>query len=94
MAAKMAAKMAAENSIQSYLCSAIWYECKQSVQKYELWDVEVKYSKVNNTSCITSKIATKMAAKNLNLMYLNSAFRYKYKCPSRQSEERKVRLCR
>ena len=36
-------------------------------------DVEFKYVEINNNSCIFSKMATKMAAENLNLMYLSSA---------------------
>ena len=39
----------------------------------------VDYVKITNTNCIFSKMAAKMAAKNLNLMYLCSAVRYKSK---------------
>ena len=39
--------------------------------------VEYEYVAINNNSDIFFKMATKMAAENLNLMYLSSAFRYK-----------------
>ena len=35
-------------------------------------DVEFKYVEINN-NCIFSKMATRMVAENLNLMYLSSA---------------------
>ena len=44
---------------------------------YEIKDVEIKYVGNRNNSCIFSKMAAKMAAENLNLMYLSSAFKYK-----------------
>ena len=33
-------------------------------------DVEFRYVKINNNNCIISKMAAKMAAENLNIMYL------------------------
>ena len=36
----------------------------------EVKDVELKYVEINNNKCIITKMAAKMAAKNLNLMYL------------------------
>ena len=39
--------------------------------------MEIKYVENNNISCIFSKMAAKMAAENLNLMYISSAFEYK-----------------
>ena len=73
---KMAAKMAAENLNLMYLSSAFRYNDEWSVDSYEIKDVEIKYVKNNNNSCIFSKMAAKMAAENLNLIYLSSAFRY------------------
>ena len=73
----MAAKMAAEILDLMYLSSAFRYNDKRSVDSYEMKDVEIKYVENNNNSCIFSKMAAKMAAENLNLMYLSSAFRYK-----------------
>ena len=75
----MAAKMAAENLNLLYLSSAFRYKDKYSVDSYEMRDVEFYYVEINNNSCIFSKMAAKMAAENLNLMYLSSAFRYKDK---------------
>ena len=72
---KMAAKMAAENLILMYLRSAFRYKDKWSVYSYEVKDVELKYVEINNNRCIISKIAAKMAAENLILVYLSSAFR-------------------
>ena len=74
---KMVANMAAENMNRMYLSSAFRYKNKQSVDSYEIEDVEFKYVKINNNSCIFSKMAAKMATENMNLMYLSSAFRYK-----------------
>ena len=71
----MAAKMAAENLNLMYLSSAFEYTHKWSVDSYEIKDVEFKYVRNNNSSCIFFKMAAKMAAENLNLMYLSSAFR-------------------
>ena len=73
----MAAKMAAENLNLMYFSSAFRYKDEWSVDSYEIKNVEIKYVENNSNSCIFSKIAAKMAAKNLNLMYLSSAFRYK-----------------
>ena len=73
----MAAKMAAEILDLMYLSSAFRYKNEWSVDSYEMKDVEIKYVKINNNSCILSKMAAKMAAENLNLMYLSSAFKYK-----------------
>ena len=44
------------------------------VDLYEIKIVEYEYVEINNISCIFSKMAAKMAAENLNLMYLSSAF--------------------
>ena len=41
--------------------------------------VEYEYVKINNISCIFSKMAAKMAAENYNLMYLSSPFTYRDK---------------
>ena len=73
----MAAKMAAEILDLMYLSSAFRYNNEWSVDSYEIKNVEIKYVENNNNSCIFSKMAAKMAAENLNLMYLSSAFRYK-----------------
>ena len=73
----MAAKMAAENLNLMYLSFAFRYKNKWSVDSYEMKDVDIKYVKNNNNSCIFSKMAAKMAAENLNLMYLSFALRYK-----------------
>ena len=75
----MAAKMAAEILDLMYISSASRYNDEWSVDSYEIKDVKIKYVKNNNNSCIFSKMAVKMAAENLNLMYLSSAFRYKNK---------------
>ena len=75
----MAAKMAAEILGLMYLSSVFRYNDEWSVDSYEIKDVEIKYVKNNNNSCIFSKMAAKMAAENLILMYLSSAFRYKTK---------------
>ena len=71
----MAAKMAAEILDLMYLSSAFRYKNEWSVDSYEIKNVEIKYVENNNNSCIFSKMAAKMAAENLNLMYLSSAFR-------------------
>ena len=75
----MAAKMAAEIQILDlmYLSSASRYKNEWSVDSYEIKNVEIKFVENKNNSCIFSKMAAKMAAENLNLMYLSSAFRYK-----------------
>ena len=73
----MAAKMAAEILDLMYLSFAFRYNDKWSVNSYEMKDVEINYVENNNNSCIFSKMAAKMAAENLILMYLSSAFRYK-----------------
>ena len=62
-----------------YLSSASRYKDEWSIDSYEIKDVEIKYVENNNNSCIFSKMAAKMAAENMNLMYLSSAFRYKDK---------------
>ena len=74
---KMAAKMAVKNLNLMYLRSAFRYKDKWSVYSYEVKDVQFKYEEINNNNCIISKIEAKMAAKNLILVYLSSAFRYK-----------------
>ena len=73
----MAAKMAAEILDLMYLSSASRYNDEGSVDSYEIKDVEIKYVENNNNSCIFFKMAAKMAAENLILMYLSSALRYK-----------------
>ena len=70
----MVAKMAVENLNLMYLSSAFRYKNKWSVYSYEVKNVELKYVEINNNSFIFSKMAAKMAAENLNLMYLSSAF--------------------
>ena len=74
---KMAAKMAAENLNLMYFSSPFRYTDKQSVNSHEVKIVEYENVEINNNSDIFSKMAAKMAAENLNLMYLSSAFRYK-----------------
>ena len=71
----MAAKMAAENLNLMYLSSAFRYKNELSVDSYEIKDVDIKYVENNNNNCIFSKMAAKMAAENLNIMYLSCAFR-------------------
>ena len=77
----MAAKMAATNLILTYLCSAIRYKGKESVHAVIVWTVrrgdQLFEAQEQQLSCIFSKMAAKMAAENMNLMYLSSAFRYK-----------------
>ena len=75
----MAAKMAGKNLKLMYLSFAMRYKDIKSVDSYEIKNVEFEYVKINNNSCIFSKMATKMAAENLNLMYLSRAFRYENK---------------
>ena len=69
--------MAAEILDLMYLSSAFRYKDEWSVDSYEIKDVEIKHIENNNNSCILSKMAAKMAAENLNLMSLSSAFKYK-----------------
>ena len=76
---KMAAKMAAENYNLMYLSSPFEYRYKRSVDSYKVKVVEYEYVKINNISCIFSKMAAKMAAENYNLMYFSSHFEYKDK---------------
>ena len=66
----------AANLFLTYLCSAIRYNGEESVH---VWTVrrEIDYLKLKNSNCIFSKMAAKMVAGNMNLMYLTSAFRYK-----------------
>ena len=73
----MAAKRAAEILDLMYLSSAFRYKDEWNVDSYEIKDVEIEYVESDNNSCIFSKMAAEMAAENLNLMYLSSAFRYK-----------------
>ena len=74
----MVAKMPAGN-LDLYLSSAFRYRDKWSVDSYEVNDVEFRFVEINNNSCIFFKMAAKMEAENMNLMYLSSAFRYKHK---------------
>ena len=76
---KMAANMAAEIPNRMYLSSPFKYRHKWSVDSYEVKVVEYEYVKINNISCIFSKMAAKMAAENYNLMYLSSPFEYRDK---------------
>ena len=71
--------MAAEILDLMNLSSAFRYNDKCSVDSYEIKDVEIKYVENNNNSCIFSKMASKMAAENLNLVYLCFAIRCKEK---------------
>ena len=71
----MAANMAAEILNRMYLSSAFRYKDKWSVHSYEVKDVEFKYEEINYKNCTISKMAAKMTAKNLILMFLSSAFR-------------------
>ena len=64
MFSKMAAKMVAENYNLMYLSSPFEYTDKQSVDSYKVKVVEYDYVGINNISCIFSKMAAKMAAKN------------------------------
>ena len=73
----MAAKMAAEILDLMYLSSAFRYNDEWSVDSYEIKDLEIKYVENNNNSCIFFRMAAKMAAENLILVYLSYAFRYK-----------------
>ena len=66
----MAANMAVEILHWTYLSSGFRYEDKWSVDLYNVKDVEFKYVEINNNNCIISKMAAKMAAENLNIMYL------------------------
>ena len=69
----MAANMAAEILIRMYLSSPSRYKNKWSVHSYEVKNVEFEYVKINNNSCIFSKMAAKMAAEILIRMYLSSS---------------------
>ena len=62
-----------------YLSSSFRYKDKRSVYSYEVKDVQFKYKEISNNNCIISKMVAKMAAENLILMFLSSAFRYKNK---------------
>ena len=73
---KMAAKMAAKNLNQMYFSSSFRYTDKQSVNSHEVKVLEYEYVEINNISCIFFKMAAKMAAENLNLIYFSSPFRY------------------
>ena len=73
----MAVKMAAKNLILMCLSSAFTYKDKWSVYSYKVKDEQFKYEEINDNNCIISKMAAKMAAKNLILVYISSAFRYK-----------------
>ena len=67
----MAAKMAVEIRHRIYFSSGFRYEDKWNVDLYKVKDVEFKYVEINNDNCIISKMAAKMAAENLNIMYLS-----------------------
>ena len=75
----MAANMAADIPNQMYLSYPFKYRDKWSVDSYKVKVVEYEYVKINNISCIFSKMAAKMAAENYNLMYLSSPFEYRNK---------------
>ena len=75
----MAANMAAEIPNRMYLSYPFEYRDKWSVDSYKVKVVEYEYVKINNISCIFSKMAAKMAAENYNLMYLSSPFKYRDK---------------
>ena len=66
----MAANMAVEILNRMYLSSDFKYKDKWIVDSYEVNDVEFKYVEINNNSCIISKMAAKMAAKNLYVFLL------------------------
>ena len=75
----MAANMAAKILKRMYLRSPFRCKDKQSVNSYEVKVVEYEYEKINNDSCIFSKMAAKMFAEKLKMMYLSSPFKYKDK---------------
>ena len=66
----MAAIMAVEILHRMYLSSGFRYEDKWNVDLYKVKDVEFKYVEMHNNNCIIFKMAAKMAAENLNIMYL------------------------
>ena len=76
---KMAAKMAAKMLNLMYLSSSFNYRNKWSVVSYEVKVLEYEYVGNNNNTCKFFKMAVKMAAKNLNVMYLS--------CPSTYEEK-------
>ena len=80
---KMAAKMAAEILNLMYLSSSFRYTEKGSVYSYDVKDVEYEYVEINNNSCIISKMAAKMAAKNSesNVSQLCFRMQRQIKCP-------------
>ena len=90
----MAAKMAAEILYLMCLSSAFRYNDEWSVDSYEIKDVEIKYVENNNNSCIFSKMAAKMAAENLILMYLSSAFEHKNEWSVDSHKEYRNQICR
>ena len=71
---KMAAKMAVENLNLMYLRSAFRYKDKWSVYSYEVKEVQYEYVEINNNSGIIFKMAAKMTAENLSLIYHSFAF--------------------
>ena len=75
----MAAKMAAETVNLMYLDFSFQIQRQISVDSYEVKVVEYEYVKIHNDSRIFSKMASKMAADELKMMYLSSPFRYKDK---------------
>ena len=75
----MAAKMAAEILYLMYLSSAFRYKNEWSVDSYKIKNIEIKYVKNNNNSCIFSKMAAKMAAENFEMMYISSSCIHKNK---------------
>ena len=66
----MAANMSVEILNRIYLSSDFRYKVKWIADSNEVKNVEFNYVEINNNKCIISKMAAKMAAENLNLMYL------------------------
>ena len=69
--------MAAENVNLMYFSSPLRCTDKQNINSPKVKVVEYENVGINNNSDIFSKMAAKMAAENLNLMYLSSPVRYK-----------------
>ena len=66
----MAANMAVEILNRIYLSSDFRYTDKWIVDSYEVNDVEFKYVEINNKNCMISKMAAKMATKNMYVSLL------------------------
>ena len=60
-----------------YLSSPFKYTDKQSVNSYEVKVVEYENVEIDNNNYIFSKMAAKMAAENMILVYLSYDCRYK-----------------